>query len=70
MDDIKISGHTDQIIVASDENDLFVVGRPCGGLDTAVYGPDDVDLCLSVTWQLYRQDVQGRLIRLGCGVRA
>lgn len=70
MDDIKISGHTDQIIVASDENDLFVVGRPCGGLDTAVYGPDDVDLCLSVAWQLYRQDVQGRLIRLGCGVRA
>lgn len=54
MDDIKISGHTDQIIVASDENDLFVVGRPCGGLDTAVYGPDDVDLCLSVAWQLYK----------------
>lgn len=70
MDDIKISGHTDQIIVASDENDLFVVGRPCGGLDTAVYSPHDVDLCLSVAWQLYRQDVQGRLIRLGCGVRA
>lgn len=37
MDDIKISCHTEQMIVASDDDDLFVVGRPCCGLYTRVY---------------------------------
>lgn len=45
MDDIKVSGHTDERVFAGDEDDLLVVGRPCGGLDTAVYAADDLDLC-------------------------
>lgn len=52
MDHIKISGHTDQIIFTGDENNLFVVGRPCGRLDTAVYASHDLDLWLSALGQL------------------
>lgn len=70
MDDIEISGHTDQIIFAGDEDNLLVVGRPCGGLDTAVYTADDLDLCMSALRQLCRADVQERVNRLGRGVRA
>lgn len=45
VDHIKVSGHTDERVFAGDEDDLLVVGRPCGGLDTAVYAADDLDLC-------------------------
>lgn len=71
MDDIEIPGHADEHVVAGDEDELLVVGRPGSSLDAAVDAADDLELGMSA-WRakIYRKDIRARgLGRRGRGSR-